>query len=124
MSFISYNTKEDMQNETFASLAWDCNEAKAALKAKEPVKLLCELDAIFRTCINRWGDKKEAIRKEILAVEEILFREEEMNDYQRSVVFKRLREVYTVMMGVLDDKGLLFRIRQNLDELYKQSGGV
>lgn len=120
MAFISYEQREDFQDDTFKMVAGLVARAIDAQVHKDLESLFTSVDAIYTILWKRikrteeFGKKLEALRKEIYSLDEV-------DDFSKSRQLDRTRELWRELAGCLDDGGLLLRERLDKSELVTRS---
>lgn len=116
MAFISYEQREDFQDDTFKLIAGLVVEAIKSQVAKDTELLFSCVDAIY-TVLHKRVKKTKEFNKKLESLRNELYSTEGVDDYTRSKQFDRTRELWKELAGALDDGGLLLRERIDKSEL-------
>jgi len=120
VAFISYEQREDFQDDTFKMVAGLVARAIDAQVHKDLESLFTSVDAIYTVlwkCIkhtDEFREKLEKLRVELYAVDAV-------DEYTKSRQLDRARELWRELAGCLDDGGLLLRERLDKSELVTRS---
>jgi hypothetical protein len=122
MSYINYNEPDDMQDDTFKvvmQLIIKCIDSQSSFMDTgtrgDVCKLYSTLLILYSTIWKRLGSNHLVIQKILKNCRDMLFSKEKKESPEK--VFEILQEVYRIMAGILDDKGLLFKAKADLDSL-------
>ena len=121
MAHVNYLDKDDMQDETYNTLSELLISAIRAFREKHIKNLHSDLDAMF--CVI-WTRMKEPdrtkVEKELTEIGNRIFSTEDLEEEELTQLFDRTRELFKLLTKALDDIGILFKIKANLDALVTQ----
>lgn len=116
MAFISYEAREDFQEDTFKMVAGLVARTVECQLKKDLNGLFDSVDAIYMLLHRRikntdsFSDKLELIRSKV-------YGDVVIDDFARSRLLDEARLLAKELMGCLDDGGLLLRERLDKSEL-------
>ena len=119
MAFISYEQREDFQDDTFKMVAGLVARAIDAQVHKDLESLFTSVDAIY-TILWKRIKETEAFREKLEKLRVELYTTE-ADDYTKSRQLDEARELWRDLAGCLDDGGLLLRERLDKSELVTRS---
>jgi len=120
MAFISYEQREDFQDDTFKMVAGLVARAIDAQVHKDLESLFTSVDAIYTILWKRiknneeFSVRLEALRKQLYAVDVV-------DEFGKSRQLDEARALWKELAGALDDGGLLLRERLDKSELVTRS---
>jgi hypothetical protein len=115
MAFISYEQREDFQDDTFKMVAGLVARAIDAQGHKDLESLFTSVDAIYTILWKRI--RHEGFEEELEELRAQLYAPDEVDPYTKSRQLDRARKLWKVLAGSLDDGGLLLRERLDKSEL-------
>ena len=116
MAFISYEQREDFQDDTFKMVAGLVARAVEAQLNKNLTDLFDSVDAIDTLLHKRIKDYP-SFEHDLEELRVLVYSDAERDDYSRTQLFDRVRRLSKKLMGALDDGGLLLRERLDKSEL-------
>lgn len=111
MGFDSFG-KEDIQEDTYMYLGALIRDAGENLRMKNAEGLYSDLEIIYYLVHMRMDDEEdETFSKQLENINKFLFSEGDKNGQELSIVFDREKKLFKKLTRLLDDMGILFRIR-------------
>lgn len=120
MAFISYEQREDFQDDTFKMVAGLVARAIDAQVHKDLESLFTSIDAIY-TILWKRIKNTEAFDKKLEDLRTDLYTRDDVDEYTKSRQLDQARRLWRELAGCLDDGGLLLRERLDKSELVTRS---
>lgn len=116
VAFISYEQREDFQDDTFKMVAGLVARAIDAQVHKDLESLFTSIDAIY-TILWKRIKQTEKFNAELDKLREEIYSQDAIDDYTKSRQLDKARMLWKELAGALDDGGLLLRERLDKSEL-------
>jgi hypothetical protein len=122
--FYSVSDREDIQADTLNTIAFYVTTALRALYIKDPIALCSALDCLYCLVLTKVD---EDVEKDLDELKDFLYKREEFieDDEEAEHMSEALdmgRKVLMRMNRELDEQGLLFKIRTDLDSIVTNTG--
>jgi hypothetical protein len=120
MAYVNYTQKDDMQDQTYMVLTELIIDSIKAFREKDARTLHSDLDSIYLLVHNRMSrEESEGVEETLREVDAILYGElgDDPEEILHSQCIIRLRELLKTLTRLLDEKGILLKMRADLDAL-------
>lgn len=116
MAFISYEQREDFQDDTFKVVAALVVEAIKAQVEKDTERLFSSTDAIY-TILHKRVKNTDGYNEKLERVRVSLYARDNADGLTKSKLYDSTRLLWKELAGALDDAGLLLRERIDKSEV-------
>jgi hypothetical protein len=119
MAYVDYSRKDDMQDDTYNIISELIIDAIGQYRVKNVSMLYSDIDSIFLLTHKRFKkESREMIERELERLDQALYGENVANDqFIMSDILRDLRRLLKVITGELDDMGILFKMKADIDKL-------